>query len=192
MKLSILVIVVLRLFAITWAVRCGAGLISTLGLSRIMPVGVSAAPLQVALQFAVPVFYGLFAVLAWNFAESISRRVVGAVDSELGFSEVRPENLYTLGLLGMGLHYALANLAGTINWLHYLAANRAGQTLLEGEEGLSLYEVSSVMIPFAAGAVIAVLSPKLGRKLARSMTPAPNGSSMPVSKSETSVRDSED
>lgn len=171
MKLSILVIIILRLFAITWAVRCGTGLIGTLGLPGLMTSGVRIDLLQMALQFAVPTFYGLFAILAWIFAEAISRRVVGAVDLPLGFGEIRPENLYTLGLLGMGLYYALANLAGTINWLHYLAANRAGQTLLEGEKGLSLYEVSSVMIPFAAGTVIAVLSPKLGRKLARSMSP---------------------
>ncbi len=154
-----------------WAVRFWIGVLGALGMSGIMSPGGGLNLLQIAIQFAAPVFYGLFALLAWIFAGTIARRVTGAVDSELRFSDVTPENLYTLGLLGMGLYYALGNLAGTINWLHYLAANGAGQAMLDGTDGLSLYEVTSVMIPFAAGAAVAVLSPKMGAKLARAGTP---------------------
>ena len=167
MKLSILVVVVLRIFAIVWAVRFCVGMIGALGVSGIITSRGGLDLLQIAIQFAVPVFFGLFAILAWMFAGAISRRVVGAVDSEIRFSDVTPENLYTLGLLGLGLYYALGYLAGTINWLHYLAANRAGSALAAGTDGLSLYDVTSVMIPFAAGVAIAVLSPRLGAKLAR-------------------------
>jgi len=110
MKLSILIVVVLRLFAIMWAVRFCIGVLGVLGvlgMSGLMSSEGGPELLQVAIQFAIPAFYGIFSLLAWIFAASISRRVVGAVDSELRFSDVNAGNLYTLELLGVGLYYAL-------------------------------------------------------------------------------------
>lgn len=172
MKLSILIIVVLRLFAIVWVVKCGLALLAALGMTRLMPATSGIDLMQIILQFLPPIFYGIFATLAWVFAEKIARRVVGAMDSSLSFSEIKPENLYTLGFLGIGLYYALGNLAKTIHWLHYLAINRAGQAMIYGQDGLSIYEINAVIIPCVAGAALAILSPKLGAKLARS-TPEP-------------------
>lgn len=75
------------------------------------------------------------------------------------------ENLYTLAILGFGLYYAIGHLADTLNWIHYLILNRAGQALVNQEGGLSLYDVTSKMIPCVAGAALAILSPKIAKRL---------------------------
>lgn len=166
MKLSLLVAVFLRLFAIYWLVACIVGMMGALGIAGLYSGTGATGGLQFALQFARPVAYGVLATLAWLFAGGISRRVTGATDPELALSEIGPGNLYTLGILGMGLYFALTHLGGTINWLHYLAANDAGDDLIQGVGGLSLYDVTSVLIPFAAGVALSILSPKIGRRLA--------------------------
>jgi len=173
MKLSIVGIVVLRLFAIGWAVRCVVGVLGAAGVLGVMPSGdLMLDVMQVVVRFAVPTAYGIFAVVAWLFAAGISRRVVGATDPEMGFGELRAEDLYGVGILVIGLYFALGHLAESINWLHYLVANEAGQALLDGRDDLSLYELTTVVIPCAVGAALACLAPKLGRKLARSIAPA--------------------
>lgn len=169
MKLSILVVIVLRLFAITWAVRGGIGLLTALGTAQTFHSSPLGRVLETSMMFAVPAAYVFLAFVAWVFAEAISRRVVGAVDVDLGLSLITAENLYALGFLGIGLHYSLANLATSIHWLHYIVVHRAGQSVIDGRDGHALYDVTSALIPCVAGTVIAMLSPKLGRRLARSI-----------------------
>lgn len=165
MKLSTLVAVVMRLFAIYWSVACVVGILSSIGMVSIMFQGRTPDVLQAALQFTAPVIYGTMAFLAWIFADAISARVVGENDPKLQFNQVTTENFYTLGVLGFGLYYAIGHFAATVNWIHYLILNRAGQALVNQEGGLSLYNVTSEIIPCVAGAAIAILSPKIGNRL---------------------------
>jgi hypothetical protein len=165
MKLSILVAVVIRLFAIYWSVTCVLGFLSGIGIVSMMFPSNTPDVLQAAIPFIVPIVYGTMALLAWIFAGTISLRVVGQNDPKLQFNEVTAENLYTLGILGFGLYYAIGHLADTLNWIHYLILNRAGQALVNQEGGLSLYDVTSKMIPCMAGAALAILSPKIAKRL---------------------------
>jgi hypothetical protein len=166
MKLSLLIAIVLRLFSIYWAVACIVGALTSIGMVGMMSTSGMSSVLQGAIQFAVPVVYGIMALLAWIYARSISLRVVAEHDTHLSFCEVTAENFYTLGVLGFGLYYSIGNIAATINWIHYLIVNRAGQALVNQAAGLSLYDVTSVAIPCIAGAAIAILSPKIGKRLA--------------------------
>lgn len=166
MKLSLLIAVVLRLFSIFWAVFCFVGVLTNIAMVGVTSTsGASGVP-DKAIPFVVPVFYGILALVAWFFARSISQRIVAEHDAHLSFSEVTAENFYTLGVLGLGLYYAIGNLAATVNWIHYLMINRAGQSLVHQTNGISLYDITSVAIPCVAGAAIAILSPKIGKRLA--------------------------
>jgi hypothetical protein len=178
MKLSLLVIVVLRLFALWCGVLFVFGLLTGLGMAGVLSSGGGADLLQLVVPLVKPVVHGIFAVVAWIFSESIARRVVGGIDVEVGLAQIQPENLYALGFLGVGLYHALVNLASTVNWLHYIVVNKAGQALVNGQDGLSLYEVTSVMFPCVAGTAVAMLSAKLGRRLARSIDAREAGSTI--------------
>ena len=122
-------------------------------------------PLQAAIQFSFPIVYGTLAFLAWIFAGAVSLRVVGQDNPKLQFNGVTAENFYTLGILGFGLYYAIGHLAATVNWIHYLILNRAGESLVNQQGGLSLYKVTSEMVPCVAGIAVAMLSPKIGKRL---------------------------
>ena len=92
--------------------------------------------------------------------------MVRGLDSDVAVGKIEPENLYALGLLFVGLYFFLSYLGGSLGWLHYLAANQAGDVMIQGEEGLSLYDVISQVVPCAGGLYFALLSDRFGRRLA--------------------------
>lgn len=165
MKLTTLIAVVLRLFAMYWAVVCVSGLLSTLGMLSMYPDNASNY-LQYVIAGVLPVFYGTMAFVAWIFARAISLRVAGPVDPPLDFSQVTAENLYTLGILGIGLYFALSHLGGTATEIYRMILTRSGSTLTHQDSAEMLSLASAQLIPCLAGVGIAILSPKLGRKVA--------------------------
>lgn len=86
--------------------------------------------------------------------------LMGLVD----LSPIGPAELYTAAILVTGLQFFLSDLGGTVGWLYYLAANNAGDDLLKGRQGLSLFDVSQQLLPCAGGIYLVVFSRKFGRR----------------------------
>lgn len=174
MRLSSIVVIVLRLFAVYWAAAFLINFVGVLALTGFSlregeTIWETLSLLSPMLPSAI---YLLLAILAWVFSGKLARRVTKDVDGEIAMSEIRTENLYAFGILLVGLSSFLTHLGGSLSWLYYLAVNQAGDALLKEEEGLSLYDVASQFIPCAAGLYFAILSPKFGRRLA-GLNPGP-------------------
>lgn len=167
MRLSLLIAIILRLFALYWAVSCVVGVMGNVSVMGMAAGNGMSGYLNLMANLAAPFFYGVIAVLAWFFARLISLKVIGEDDSHVSFSAITAENFYTLGLLGVGLYHAIGNLAASVNWIHFLIVNRAGQSLVHQATGHSLYDVTSSIVPFVAGIALAILSPKIGKRLAK-------------------------
>jgi|GEM_PF-3344978 len=167
MKLSNITTVALRLFAIYWAVNAVIGILALLGSIPYFggSLGVPGF-LGYLIPFIIPVMYGLFALLAWRFAESISRCVVGSTDPNLELQHITAENLYTMGAFSMGLYFTLSRLSDLWIWLYYVVANRTANPVILQQGGLNLYQVSLHVLPFAAGVALVFMASTLGKRLA--------------------------
>jgi hypothetical protein len=167
MKVITVTVIVLRLFALYWAFM---GLITTF--VSVLATGPS---LQLMLktdvwkwlQVFLPllVYFGLAGV-TWVCAGALARRLVPNSDFQFHL-QVEARDLYGLGILIVGLSTFLTHLAGALNWVHYLIANRAGEDLVGGKSGSSLYAVSKEVIPCMVGAALAFGASRLGARLAK-------------------------
>lgn len=167
MRLSLLIAIILRLFALYWAVSCAVGVMANMSMMGVAAGNGMSGYLHVASYLAAPFFYGILAVVTWFFAHVISLKAIGTHDTIVSFSAITAENFHTLGLLGFGLYHAIGNLATSLNWIHFLIMNRAGQSVVLQSSGHSLYDVTSSLVPCVAGIALAILSPRIAKKLAR-------------------------
>lgn len=166
MRVSYVVAIVLRLFSIYWIVRAAVGILGGAGGALSMWSPGDPHALSLIIFLLGPSFYVVLAGLAWFAAGRISRVVVGSEDREIGFHQIQPHELYTLGLLIVGAIYFLENFAQVFNWVHYLMFNHEGQALFKTDGQSPVYKFSNTILPCAGGAVLACMSPKLGRRLA--------------------------
>lgn len=170
MYLSSIVVVVLRLFGLYWVTAFVISLMTAFGrLSYSLSNGLGGVTrFLVFYPFLTPAAYLLLALLTWIFAKRIAEKVSGDVEFEVKNSNFGVEHLYGVGLLVCGCYLFFTNLGGTVNWLHYLAANQAGDDLLYEREGLAMYDVIERLVPCAGGLYLALYSGRFGTRLARS------------------------
>lgn len=165
MKLSLMTVVVLRLFSIYWLANA---LISGLA---VMPFAlqrhgvVSSRLVETLVQFSIPGTYAILAVLIWLVADKVAGAVVGGNDPELHAPGIDASNLYALGFVVVGLVFFLSYLGSMVGWLHYIGTT-PDSPLLDGRSGISPYEVLSQTLPCAGGLGAVILAPRLGRSLA--------------------------
>ena len=164
MKLSVLVAVVLRLFALWWLVLALGGTLASVAMVR-SPVSHSAPLdlLNLLMFWGAPAFHLAAAAAAWGAAHFLARRLVATPDPTVEVSALTPQSLYTLGAMTIGLYFALGHLAPMFNWLHFLALQRASPTTATH---LDFYEVTSQVIPCLAGIATFLAAPRIGRSLA--------------------------
>lgn len=162
MRSSTVVAILLRLFAINWAIQAllmipAAVMTFTIGRGL-------AGWLPTVATLMTPVLYGFLAFIAWIFAGAIATKVAGQGDPLVPFLHISRGDLFAFGLLVLGLYFFLSYLGSSINWLHFLAINGSD----DGGTGNSntMYELSMQLIPCIAGLLMAVTSTKFGQKLA--------------------------
>ncbi|GHC47858.1 hypothetical protein [Roseibacillus persicicus] len=162
MKLSHILIIFLRVFAINWLL---------VGFFRLfVSIPMLTSNWLSAFYLAGPGVYFLAALLAWIFAVKIAKVLIGRADCDVQMAkEITPAMLFSTAFLGIGLYFFLTYLGGSLNWLHYLAITQAGHDLMTTavDEDSNFYSLTSSLIPCLAGLALAACSPKLGRKLAR-------------------------
>ncbi len=167
MKASVIVTIVLRLFAIQWAAAGVFSLLSIVGLGTSVSLDPNNPMFHWFQMLVLPVCYMLMASATWFCASLISERVVPKSDPELQLFDVGAGDFYGLGVLVMGISTFLSHLTPLLNWIHYLIMNRAGEDLMYGKNGTTMYGVSKELVPCVIGAALALASPKIGARLAR-------------------------
>ncbi|MEO5712499.1 MAG: hypothetical protein ABIT37_03345 [Luteolibacter sp.] len=165
MKLSNITIVALRLFAIYRAGNAVIGILALLG--NLHYIGESFGTLGfLGYLILAPVMDGLFAWLAWRFAEPISRRVVGSTDPNVEFQHITAENLYTAAALCMGLYFSLSRFPDLLLWIYYIVADKTGHPIIPQQGGVKLYQISFNALLVVAGVALVFMASTIGKRLA--------------------------
>ncbi|MGD7652304.1 MAG: hypothetical protein ACQCXQ_03745 [Verrucomicrobiales bacterium] len=166
MSAATIVFIVIRLFAVYWAM---AGLLGVAGAIS-MNAGIGyAADAGFAFWFsalAPSIVYAIIAGAVWFLAGVVSRHVVPRQGGTIESTDLCRGDLFGFGLLLIGASSFLSHLAPMLNWIHFLVMNRAGEELIHGQNGLSMYDVSREVIPCIGGAVLVVASRRIGVRLA--------------------------
>ena len=173
MRLSSITVIVVRLFALYWFTAALFGSVSLIGVLSYATTLNSEENdwnwqgwILALSPILTPLAYLVFGLIAWFAAERIAKKVVRGVDSKFEVGPINPANLYSFGILIVGLYFFLTYLGGTFGWLHYLAVNQAGENLIQGEDDLSIYDVISQIVPCIGGLYFALLSERFGARLA--------------------------
>lgn len=166
MKASVIVTILLRIFAIHWAVTGIVALLGVIGMSGFNYFSGDATYYWFQVLIT-PVFYFILAGLAWFFASLVSRTVVPVSDPELNITGVTGKELYSLGILVVGLIFFLKNLTPLMNWIHHIVLYRSGDQLLAGQSGGTLYKLTEALVPCIIGGILALKAPALADLLLR-------------------------
>jgi hypothetical protein len=159
MPLHSLVIIVIRLFAISWFVQGLATLVSYLSL------GVGGGGRFWNIQLLVPASLLLLAVWGWILAPNLGRGVTRGCEGSLSISGLTLEDLYTFAFVFLGLYYFLGSIAPVINWLHYFSmVNEFHNPTLE--EKRSVYQLSGPLITMVVGLGAIMLARRVAKPIA--------------------------
>jgi hypothetical protein len=162
MHLSSIVIVVVRLFAIYWAVTA---LISFAALAGTWSF-VDANGWHLVVQLVMPVVYLLLAIIAWFFSSVVTRKVIHNHDPMLALMDIRLPHFYSMGFLIVGLTLFLNHVGSMFQWVHWLAVKKSGDMLMYGAADYQISELSSHFVPGLLGLLITFQSPRFGRLMA--------------------------
>ncbi len=166
MKASVIVAILLRIFAIHWAVSGIVVFLSFLGMNSFSYL--TGANSYYWLQvFISPAFYFILAGLAWFFASLVARTVVPISDPELEINGITPKHLYSLGILVVGLIFFLKNLTPLMNWIHMMVLYRDGDQMLNGQSGGMLYKLTESLVPCVMGGIFALKAPAIADLIMR-------------------------
>jgi hypothetical protein len=167
MKASTIVTIVLRIFAIYWFVTGLVGFVGVVFFRSAIRMLSDHGFAHLSQLLVMPLSYMILAAVFWMFADGVAKYVVPDEDPEVGVLNVLPQDLYGLGILVVGLLSCLSHLGPLLGWVHYLVVNQAGEALMQGKTGVSMYDMTNELIPCVAGGVLALASPRLAARLVR-------------------------
>ncbi|HTJ00036.1 MAG TPA: hypothetical protein VL527_14235 [Dongiaceae bacterium] len=163
MLTSTIVLIVLRLFSISWLVQ---------GLSMLAGAAFGFSPLrgrdvgpEVFLAFLPALVMLLCATVMWFAASAIARMVAGKADAPVAVAGLTLTDLYAFAFVFLGLYFVLHSLADVLNWLHYAFLVAVAHDDFDPERKRSLYGLSRPLITMVAGLVCLFSGRKWARKL---------------------------
>lgn len=163
MRIETLVVVVLRLLALDFLLRCAVQLTPLL-----MPYLISTHGAE---KPVVPWFIAgaliISAIALWLGAPLVARVVTHNVSSTISFGSMSLADCYSIAFIGVGLFYVVSHFPEVLNWGHYwfqAAASNAGSTW---SDGLNKYQITQAIVPFVVGAILFVNGRRWGIALAK-------------------------
>lgn len=160
LRLSSIVIVVLRLFCLQWVIQ-GFGYMITI------PTTFGRDPASIFLLRCLPTFVMLlFAVCVWWLAPILAGLITRKQDVDVTVPSLSLVDLYAFGFLFLGLYFVLSYLAPAANWFWYFLSVAATRSDYDPERRSSSYEMASQVIPLLAGFASMLNARRLARKLA--------------------------
>jgi len=155
MRLSTVVLIVIRLFSVQWFVAVLANFVS------VLPWGTHIPLLTYAQALVLPVF----AVIAWLIAPRLSLFIVGKEESTIPTTGLTLVDLYAFAFVFLGLYFALGSLGNVANWLWYSFVIAAHYDFIP-ERSHSLYELFKPLVTFVAGLICLFSGNRWAHKLA--------------------------
>lgn len=159
MNPNLVSVVICRLFALTWVISSIPRLISFLTIRNEYYH-------ESILPFTLTLISG---IVLWFIAPKFSKLITGGFDEELKLDWIRPQQLYSSILVGLGIYFALSSLGSVFNWIHYFTIRQHLKQLpelLPSEP--SFYDFSERALTFLVGILLVCLHRKISRKLAMS------------------------
>ncbi len=160
MPISTITLVLLRLFALGWALRSIGQAASLLFLP-----GSQGAPSLFFYNFVPLALYLAFAIVTWILGPAISKFILRNHDTELSLSGVTREDLYATGFISVGTWFVLSSIGDAINWIRYTILHGADTAArYAGEQG-TLYDLMNHVITLLAGITLIATAHIWARKL---------------------------
>jgi hypothetical protein len=160
MPLRSIVIIVLRLFILSWLLQAIA-----------MYTSAALAPLPHERTFELFLsLYGpasLFLVIAvglWLIAPFVARIVSRGADSTMAVGSLSRPDLYSFAFVFLGLYFVLSSIADTINWIHYFATVSAKPDDLNPRIQ-NLYQLTKPLMTFAVGLICLLGAPRWTKRV---------------------------
>ncbi len=167
MPLKSIVVIVLRLFALSWLLH-DITLWTQATLTALSPTRAAASLSECLALFALPCLLLLAVMLLWCLAGLIARLVSPDSDANVDLTGLTLYHLYCFGFVFLGLYFVLSSFADVINWMHYFAlrAHNSSQPNTE-TEGKYLYQAARPALTFVGGLISLLGAPRWARKLLR-------------------------
>lgn len=156
MKPSLITAVLIRLFALNWAIGSVPKIISYFTISSEY-VDVSILPFIV---------YFSAAVIFWSFAPHLSKLLAKGFDDTVNGEGITSRQLYSCLFIGIGTYFALSSFGSTFNWVHFFATRHDTPMPFDFQKTPSFYDMSEPLLTLAASITIICLHGQLSRKLA--------------------------
>lgn len=138
--------VLLRLFALNWAVT---------GLSQIAYNVFMGAQYgfsySLLLSLIPPLLLIAACVVTWWLAPAISRLLARGNDGAASLQGVTQSQLYATMFVGLGMYFALDSFADVFNWLHFFAIRSSPDYGFHRENSPSYYNLTESLLTLAAG-----------------------------------------
>ncbi len=158
MPVSSVTQVLLRLFALSWALT---------GLVQLGQAVVQARHHFGGPMLAAPLIMLLMSHLAWRFSPRISKALARGCDSEIHLQGVTQSQLYATVFVGLGMYFALESFANVFNWLHFFAINSSPDYGFHKENSPSYYDLTENLMTLVAGIALIFTARIWAEKLTR-------------------------
>ncbi len=159
MPISSIAQVLLRLFALSWALT---GLVHLAQAAMQTYIHQFSGPM-----LAAPLVLLLLSYLAWHFAPSISRALARGNDDAVSLQGVTLSQLYATVFVGLGMYFALDSFANVFNWVHFFTINSSPDYGFHRENSPSYYDLTENLLTLVAGIALIFTARIWAEKLTR-------------------------
>lgn len=157
MVLTSIIIVVLRLFSLSWAVQ---GIATA---AAMVPLGVGNLA-----NYAAPALLVLAALATWFLAKPIAQLAGKGVEQEVQVHQPSLRELYRFAFAFLGLYFALQSVAQAITWMNYYLTLLAGTDPNHPQRSSAFFGLMQHLITCVAGAACLLFASRFAEKLTRS------------------------
>lgn len=158
MNLQSLVVVVLRLIALDFLLKCvvqvAPQIYQLAGLYQRSSFDGSRS--LFVFPFLIVVGLAASAALLWVFALPIARFVTRSLPQDISFGALSLVDCYSIAFMAVGLFYIASHLPAVLNWTHYLFKTAASSSGNSWKDDVKWYDVWQSYIPFVVGVVLFV------------------------------------
>ena len=159
MPLSSITQVLLRLFALSWALT---------GLVQLAQTAMQAGYYKFSgPMLAAPLIMLLMSSIVWRFAPRISQALVRGNDTAVSLQGVTQSQLYATVFVGLGMYFALDSFADVFNWLHFFAINNSPDYGFHHDNKPSYYDLTKNLLTLIAGITLIFTAHIWAEKLTR-------------------------
>jgi hypothetical protein len=159
MPLSSIVLIVVRLFALSWLLQALALIASAIA----VPLPYRHYMSATLIHYGPAVFLAILAIFLWILAPAVARFVSGGFDASVNMGSLSRSDLYSFAFVFLGLFFILSSFADVINWIHYFAV--APEDLRHDPRIQNFYKLTRPCLTLAAGLVSLIGAPRWTRKL---------------------------